>query len=92
MIQKFVDTVTFSTDRHSYSRNSVESIQLLHYKTLDGGYMLTDTSLPKHALSCLSSSEIVIFYAPQEPRTEAEDIDRTILHCIFPCFHPQAKT
>jgi hypothetical protein len=92
MIQKFVDTVTFSTDRHSYSRSSVEYIQLLHYKSLDSGYMLNDIALPTHALSCLASSEIVIFYAPQEPRTEDEDIDRMILHCDFPCFHPQVKT
>lgn len=88
MFQKFADTVTFSTGRHSYSRSSIESIQLLHYRSLDSDYLLTDMALPKHALSCLSSSEIVIFYAPQELRTEAEDVDRTILHCIFPSFHP----
>jgi hypothetical protein len=88
MVQKFVDTVTFSADRHSYTRSSIESIQLLHYKSLDSGYVLTDPALPKRALSCLDSSEIVIFYAQQDPRTAAEDIDRTILHCNVPCFQP----
>jgi hypothetical protein len=92
MIQKFADTVTFSADRHSYSRSSIESIQLLHYKSLDSGYMLTDTALPKHALSCLDSSEIVIFYDQQEPRTETEDINRSVLHCIVPCFHTGVTT
>jgi len=84
MIQKFAEMITFSTGRHSYSRSSIDSIQLLHYKSLDNGYILTDAAIPKHALSCLDSSEIVIFYTQQEPQTAVEDIDRTILHCIVP--------
>lgn len=87
MVQKSADTVTFSTNQQSYTRSSIESIQLLHYKSLEDGHVLTDLAVPKSALSYLDSSEIVIFYDQQEPQTAGGDINRTILHCTAPCIH-----
>jgi hypothetical protein len=87
VVQKSADTITFSADQQSYTRSSIESIQILHYKSLEGGHVLTDPTLPKSALSYLDSSEIVIFYDQQEPQTADGDINRTILHCTAPCIH-----
>jgi hypothetical protein len=83
-IQKLAEKVTFTANGQSYIRSSIESIQLLHYKSLDCARILSDRAMPRTALSCLDSSEVVVFYDQQESVAADGDISRNILHCTTP--------
>ena len=83
-IQKLAEKVTFNAGGRSYTRNSIDSIQLLHYRSLDCSRLVDDRAMPRADLSCLASSELVVFYDQQELTALDEDIGRTVLHCISP--------
>lgn len=76
--------MTFTANGQLYTRNSIESIQLLHYRSLDSARILSGQAMPQTALSCLDSSEVVVFYDQQESAAVYEDISRNILHCTTP--------
>jgi hypothetical protein len=81
-VQKLAEKVTFTANGQLYTRTSIESIQLLHYKSLDSARILDDRATSRMGLLCLDSSEIVVFYDQEGSAAADGDITRHILHCI----------
>ncbi|KAF7533247.1 hypothetical protein G7Z17_g13540 [Cylindrodendrum hubeiense] len=64
----------------AYTRNSIETVQLLHYKALEkrllGGY----PAAIGHQTSHCDNAEIVVFYGQEDSRDDDADIDRTVVY------------
>jgi hypothetical protein len=76
-IRKQVEKVTFTMGRQSYTRDSVDAVQLLHYKTVDSESMTSVSVTNPESLVSMESADLVIFYAT----SARNDVTRTILHC-----------
>ncbi len=83
-IQKLAEKVTFIANGQLYMRTSIESIQLLHYRSLESSRILGDRAMSRTGLLCLDSSEIVVFYDQEGSEAADGDITRHILYCITP--------
>jgi len=83
--KKQVTTVTFTINQQSYTRDSVDIVQILHYKDINGRSLLSNSALSSWSLSSRSSAEIVIFYHMINPESVDQDVDKIILHCMFTC-------
>lgn len=78
--RKSVETVTFTFTGQSYTRRLIESIQLLHYKSLDGAQILGRAAIQRASLIPSRPFELVVFYDDRESAEMGEDVDRTIIH------------
>ena len=63
-LPKQVIAVTFAIDDRLYTRDVVDSVQVLHYKCIDSPSLLSTDLLGQGSLTSQSSAEIVIL--PQQ--------------------------
>lgn len=87
-VQRSVQTITFSTGLRSYTRASIQEIQVLHYRPFHG-FVSGDDRLPTAESmhdSPSPSAEIVIFFNEQNSGL-AGDISRVVIHRELPQAH-----
>ncbi|KAM4058596.1 hypothetical protein HRG_006448 [Hirsutella rhossiliensis] len=78
-LHRSVNTARFTSGSVTYSRDSVEFVQKLHYKSIDLDRILDEAVLPQSAFEEERKVEIVITYGKQEAKASADGIVRTIL-------------
>jgi len=87
-VRRSVRNVTFSTGQRTYTRASIETMQLLHYKVVSLDYLhgtISDLG-DAHYESYLDNAELLVFYAEKESRTNG-DVSRTSIRCSHPDLH-----
>ncbi|KAK4145156.1 uncharacterized protein C8A04DRAFT_27161 [Dichotomopilus funicola] len=86
-IENLVDSVTLTMNKQSYTRNSVETIQLLHYETLKQDDLTSQIVQVPADNSPEASAELVVFYG-SDPDAAAifpsqdVDVDRMIVKIV----------
>ncbi|KAK5993011.1 hypothetical protein PT974_06437 [Cladobotryum mycophilum] len=78
-VQTSVTTIKFTSGGVSYFRDSIELVQMLHYKSINLDRIMDDVALPQTAFDQHRQAEVVIVYRKQE-NGRSDDIVRTILH------------
>ncbi|KAK7417908.1 hypothetical protein QQZ08_011448 [Neonectria magnoliae] len=78
--QKDIESVTLSANKKSYTRSSIQTIQLFHYKTLEKNVLIHKPSFHRQGLLHCDNAEIVMSYEPADPDSDDADITRTILY------------
>ncbi|KAK6543480.1 hypothetical protein TWF694_000226 [Orbilia ellipsospora] len=76
-----VEKVTFTINRQSYTREGVENIQLLHYKSSKKEYLPIDQTIYPNDLTPLNTAELIISFT-QTP-SSIGDITKTILYITY---------
>ncbi|KIX00530.1 uncharacterized protein Z518_10670 [Rhinocladiella mackenziei CBS 650.93] len=72
-VRKSVDSITFSSGPRSYTRASVGTIQLLHYKTVGNESLQSRSSdLATSSESYLSTAELVVHYSENDSQAGAD--------------------
>lgn len=93
-VAKSIDTIKFLAGGHigrSYVRDSVEAVQLLHYKSFSSPCLGDDSKELESPTSSryMDSAEVVIFYGLRDSQATG-DVSQTILQRWF-CKSPQQK-
>ncbi|KAF4505454.1 hypothetical protein G6O67_007400 [Ophiocordyceps sinensis] len=78
-LHQSINAVRFTSGNVTYSRDSVEFVQMLHYKSIDLDRILDEAVLPRSAFEDERKVEIVVTYGKQEAKGPADGIVRTIL-------------
>ncbi|KFA81804.1 hypothetical protein S40288_11208 [Stachybotrys chartarum IBT 40288] len=74
--QKQIEKVTFTIGSQSYSRAAIETVQLLHYRTLrEESAAIVDSVEHPEALAPMATAELVVFYSASD-----NDVTRVIMH------------
>ena len=73
--------MSFSVDGRSYSRESVQLVQLLHYKSLPLHGSSDILAISRSQLSYSDTAEVVLFFDPLDSAVDDGDISRMVLHC-----------
>jgi hypothetical protein len=78
-----VDVITFPTGERSYTRGSIEAIQLLHYRSFGSDDLGGDRQRRGSSISddYLDNAEVVIFYEEQDSQATG-DVSKMILQCL----------
>jgi hypothetical protein len=84
-VAKSIDTINYVAGGpigRSYVRDSIEAVQLLHYKSFSSNSLGDDSKAIESLTSngYLDSAEMVIFYGLQDSHAKG-DVSQTILHC-----------
>jgi len=69
----------------SLKQDSIDTVQLLHYKTVELEKLLDDPKcVPEAAVHYNKTAEVSIFYSAQHHDNQEDDeISRTVLECRF---------
>lgn len=82
-MQKTVTTVKFGSGGVHYFRDSIDFVQMLHYKSINLDSLMDDSVLPQNAFEESSRAEIQISYRKKDGKAHDDDIVRTVLSCRF---------
>lgn len=63
----------------SHSRDSIDFIQMLHYKSIDLERIIDERVLPRSAFEDERKVEIIIAYSRHESKAQVDGVVRTIL-------------
>jgi hypothetical protein len=77
-VHKLIDGVTLTMNGRSYTRSSIEAVQLLHYKAMDQDDLFSHMLTHPADSQLTPSAELVIFYGKEtaaSPPTHS-DVDR----------------
>ena len=75
----------------SLKQDSIDSVQLLHYKTVELEKLLADICLSDTAVRYNKTAEVSIFYGNQHSndQEDADEMSRTVLECkLLPTVTP----
>lgn len=75
--------MTFNDKQLSFEKNSIDTVQLLHYKRMDLGRLVEGTFVPEEAVHYEPTAEVIIFYGNVSADGQTSDGDvilRTTLH------------
>lgn len=75
-IQKQIESVTFTTNRQSYSRSAIKDIQILHYGALNTEDLFRYSSVTPNDMIPQNTAEVLIFFGQKDEKTSKDDIDR----------------
>jgi len=78
-----VKSVTIERGLMSLRQDSIDTVQLLHYKAVELEKLLDDPAcVPGTAVHYNKTAEVSVFYGAQRPNNEEDDeISRTVLEC-----------
>jgi hypothetical protein len=82
-----VKSVTIERGLASLKQDSIDAVQLLHYKAVDLEKLLNDaTCVSENAVHLNRTAEVAIFYGNSNPSTEEDEHEmvRTVLERMFP--------
>ena len=86
-VKQRVKSVTIERGLAFLKQESIDTVQLLHYKTIDLEKLLSDaTCVSENAVQLNRTAEVVIFYGNINPNTEDDDheMERTVIERMFP--------
>jgi hypothetical protein len=85
-IEKSMDKVTFSVGQRTYSRECIDSIQILHYRQVkepgnpDDLGDFEETLVPTRSPDYFAYAEVLVFYDEEDAKSTG-DVTRSILLC-----------
>ncbi|PNY26286.1 Uncharacterized protein TCAP_03786 [Tolypocladium capitatum] len=79
-LHRSITAVKFISGDVHYTRDNVDFVQMLHYKSIDLNRILDEAVLPQSAFEDSREAEIVVTYGKPEPKVPADGIARSILH------------
>ncbi|POR37421.1 Uncharacterized protein TPAR_02378 [Tolypocladium paradoxum] len=80
VLHRSVTAVKFISGNVNYTRENVDFVQMLHYKSIDLNRILDEAVLPQSAFEESREAEIVVVYGKHEQSAPADGIVRSILH------------
>lgn len=82
-LHRAITAVKFISGNVNYTRDNVDFVQMLHYKSIDLDRILDEAVLPQSAFEESREAEIVVTYGKQDQNAPADGIVRSILHRQF---------
>jgi hypothetical protein len=85
-IEKSMDKITFSIGQRAYSRECIDSIQILHYRQMeehgdpDGPDDFEEALVPTRSPDYFAYAEVLVFYDEEDAKSTG-DVTRSILLC-----------
>ncbi|KAL3958661.1 hypothetical protein ACCO45_006823 [Purpureocillium lilacinum] len=81
-LHKSISSVKFSSGNVTYTRDNIDFVQILHYKSIELSRILEEAILPQSAFEEHRKAEIIITYGKPDPDAKvapADNLARTIL-------------
>ena len=72
--------MTFTINRQSYTRNDVESIQILHYNALTTEYLVSNSRITPSDMLAQQTAEVTIYFVGNDEESPKDDTDRIRLY------------
>lgn len=79
-MRQSIAAIKFASGNLQYLRDSINFVQIMHYKSIDLKRILDDPALPQSEFEQNRSAEVLIVYRNDGHSAQREDIVRTILH------------
>ncbi|KAK4031596.1 hypothetical protein C8A01DRAFT_21213 [Parachaetomium inaequale] len=82
-VHNLIDAVTLTMNGQSYTRRSIEAVQLLHYNAINQDDLLSQTLVHPADIQPSDSAELAIFYGKDDAISPApSDLDRMIISLL----------
>jgi hypothetical protein len=94
-VSQSIVTIKFASGNLQYVRDAINSVQIVHYKSIDLKRILDDSTPPQSVFEQNRSAEVLIVYRNDERTAKREDIVRITLHrksLFFSWFLSEALT